>query len=86
MAKMHEAQVVLVGRSERRVVAAYEAISPEATKMTGGMRVAPSMRDGTLFLHFEADTIPALRALVNSYLRWLSMIEDVLDMIEKKPT
>jgi len=83
MAKRNEAQLVLVGRGERRILTAYEAMSPEAVKTTRGASVALSLRDGTLFLNFEANTVPALRALVNSYLRWLSMIEDVLDMLEK---
>ena len=84
MAKRHEAQLVLVGRGRGRILTAYEAMSPEAVKTTRGASVALSIRDGTLFLRFEADTVPALRALVNSYLRWLSMIEGVLDILEKE--
>ena len=83
MAKRHEADLVLAGRGKRRVVAAYNAMSPEALRATRGARVDVSIRAGALFLHFESDTVPALRALVNSYLRWLSMIEEVLDIVEK---
>jgi len=61
------------------MAAVYAAMSPEAVKGAG---VTISMRGGSLFLHFEADTVPALRALVNSYLRWLSMIEKALDIME----
>ncbi len=86
MARRHEAELALVGRGERRVVAAYEAMSPEAAKAAQGTKVDLSIRDGTLFLHFQADTVPSLRALVNSYLRWLFMIEEVLNLVEKEST
>jgi len=83
MARRHEAALALTGRGERRIIAAYKALSPEATRTTRGASVALSIGDGTLFLRFGADTIPALRALVNSYLRWLSMIEEILDIMEE---
>ena len=86
MAKRHEADLALVGRGGRRAVTVYEAMSPEAAKATEGTKVDLSMRDGTLFLHFQADTVPALRALVNSYLRWLFMIEEVINIVEKEST
>jgi len=82
--KRHLARLALAGRGKRRLLAAYEAMSPEALRTARGASVTLSMRGGTLFLHFEADTVPALRALVNSYLRWLSMIEETLNVVEHR--
>ena len=82
MKKRHEAQVTLAGGDRRRVVAAYEAMGPEIGRTTEGTSVQISLHEGALRLHVRADTIPALRALMNSYLRWFHMIDAVLDILE----
>ncbi|MCJ7632205.1 CTAG/PCC1 family protein [Candidatus Bathyarchaeota archaeon] len=83
MAKQHEAQLIISG-SDRRMEASYKAMRPETLRKTQGICTVLSMRDGALLISFEADTIPSLRALVNSYLRWLFMIEKTLDIVENK--
>ena len=80
----HEAQFIFRGRGERRVVAAYKALSGEAARTMAGTSVSLSLRDGALFLSFKADSVPALRALMNSYLRWLAMVDRVLDVVESE--
>jgi len=82
MAEEHEAQLIFRGSAERRTAAAYKALSSEAARTIEGTSVSISMRDGALFLSFKADSVPALRALMNSYLRWLVMIERALDVVE----
>jgi tRNA threonylcarbamoyladenosine modification (KEOPS) complex Pcc1 subunit len=83
MLRQHEAQLIISG-AERRMEAAYKAMRPETLRKNQGARTVLSIRDGTLAISFEADTIPSLRALVNSYLRWLFVIEKTLDIVENK--
>jgi tRNA threonylcarbamoyladenosine modification (KEOPS) complex Pcc1 subunit len=37
--------------------------------------------NGTLFIHIDASDVVALRAAVNSYLRWVSAVQDVVEKI-----
>lgn len=83
MARQHKAQLIISG-AERRTEAAYKSMRPETLRKTQRTRTVLSMRDGALLISFEAYTIPSLRALVNSYLRWLFIIEKTLDIVENK--
>ena len=81
-AATHWAQIVFVEHGNRRGDAVLNALKPETLKTPGNANVAISRVAGGLLLCFQAHTIPGLRALVNSYLRWLSMIDQVLDFLE----
>ena len=81
MSKRYEAQLIITGRKDRMIATIYEAMSPETVKTTGGSKTTLSTHNGNLCFRFEADTIPALRALMNSYLRWLSMMDEVIGVL-----
>jgi len=55
------------------------SIRPELIKPpTSRSRVSMARRDETIEMTFEAKEISALRAALNSYLRWVSAVESVL--------
>ena len=64
---MRRATIVLSG-PEARVV--YEALRPETGRDVPKARVAMRSAPGRLTLTIDADDTGALRAAVNSYLRW----------------
>jgi len=69
--------------SENRAIVVLDALKPE-TKESPRQRVRVDVkRDGrNLRLLFEAKDTTALRASINSYTRWVMVIEDVLSMTE----
>ena len=74
--------------SERHLKIVLDALQPE-TKTPPSFRSRVKM-DGvgtTLTLSFEASDTSALRAALNSYLRWINIVNDsclVLDSIRKE--
>jgi tRNA threonylcarbamoyladenosine modification (KEOPS) complex Pcc1 subunit len=82
MVRQHEAQLIITAKDDRRMIAALKAVTPEIPKKSKGGHTVFRVYGGSLFIRFEADTVAALRALVNSYLRWLSMIDEILDVVE----
>lgn len=79
---MHWAQIVFVEPGKRRGDAVLRALNPETMKTPGNTEVNISRTAGGLVLRFQAHTVPSLRALMNSYLRWLSMMDQVLEILE----
>ena len=59
-----------------------EALRPDLISMKRGAKTKLLRRRNALIFCFEADTIPALRASVNTYLRWVSTVSRVLDVLE----
>ncbi|MDD1770371.1 MAG: hypothetical protein LUO79_04720 [Methanomassiliicoccales archaeon] len=55
----------------------YGALSPEAGRDIPRTKVRASMEDGSMVLKVEATDLPALRAALNSYLRWIMVAEEV---------
>jgi len=55
----------------------YGALSPEAGRDIPRTKVRASMEDGSMVLKVEATDLPALRAALNSYLRWIMVAEQV---------
>ena len=55
-----------------------KALSPEAGREIPGTRVRVSGRGTTLTLTIEAEDAGALRAAVNSYLRWADVAAGVV--------
>ena len=61
----------------------YSALKPETVSATTKRSKAHIEVDGkTLTLRFEARDTTALRAALNSYLRWTRLIVEVLDFLE----
>ena len=79
---IHWAQIVFVELGKRRGDAVFRALNPETMKTPGNTEVTISRMAGGLVLRFQAHTVPSLRALMNSYLRWLSMMDQVLEILE----
>ncbi len=58
----------------------YGALSPEAGRDIPRTKVRASMDAGALVLKVEATDLSALRAALNSYLRWIMVAEQVNSM------
>ncbi len=59
------------------------SLVPEIEQPTSERSVVEvSTEEGKLMIRFEASDIAALRAAINSYLRWVGAILDVVDSIE----
>lgn len=73
--------------SEERVKIVLDALKPETKTSSSRSRVKVEGKGSSLTLNFEATGTSALRAAVNSYLRWISLISDAcsaLDSLRKK--
>jgi len=64
--------------SEERLKIVLDALKPETrTPPSPRSRVKVDGTGNTLILNFEATDTSALRAAVNSYLRWVSLVNDM---------
>jgi len=71
-------------RSKKQLDIVLKALKPEAEKpLTSRSRVHVKGENGVLTLTFEARDTSALRAVTNSYLRWVALINDTLTVMEK---
>jgi len=71
--------------SKKRLEMVLKALKPE-TEMHPSMRrskVKASTKQNSLTLRFEAEDTSALRASINSYLRWIMLINDSFLAIEE---
>jgi len=71
--------------SRKRLEMVLKALKPE-TEMhpsTRRSKVSVSGKQNSLILGFEANDISALRASINSYLRWIMLINDSFQAIEE---
>lgn len=70
--------------SQQRSKIMLEALQPE-TKMlsTHRSRVHVEDRGKTLIISFEAEDTSALRAAINSFLRWVFLTKTVLESVDK---
>ncbi len=78
-----EAQVKLQLKSERVAEVILQALMPEVKNQpTQRVTISLKREHSCLFLTFKADSTSALRAAVNSYLRWILSLSEVLSLIE----
>lgn len=71
--------------SKKRLEMVLKALKPE-TEMypsTRRSRVKVTSKQNSLMLRFEANDTSALRASINSYLRWVMLINDSFQAIEE---
>jgi tRNA threonylcarbamoyladenosine modification (KEOPS) complex Pcc1 subunit len=80
--EQQEAQLAIVMAEEREASMTYLALKPETLRAIGESEVALSVHDKTLLVDFTAETISRLRALINSYLRWVTMISRTLEVVD----
>lgn len=59
----------------------YGAIAPEAGREIPRTRVSADMRGDEVRLRIEARDLAALRAALNSYLRWIKIAEDMNQVV-----
>jgi len=71
--------------SEKRLEMVLKALKPETEThpSTRRSKVIVSSRQNSLILNFEAADTSALRASINSYLRWIMLINDSFQAIEE---
>lgn len=55
----------------------YGAISPEAGREMPRTKVFTELDGDKMVLRLQASDLPALRAALNSYLRWIKIAEDM---------
>ncbi|RJS67971.1 hypothetical protein CW680_00815 [Candidatus Bathyarchaeota archaeon] len=69
--------------SERESAIIYKALKPETESSPTPRSKVNIDKDGkTLTLTFKASDTTALRAAVNSYLRWIMLLDDTYSKIE----
>jgi tRNA threonylcarbamoyladenosine modification (KEOPS) complex Pcc1 subunit len=79
-----QAVVRLRFRSKEHLDIVLKALKPEAEKpLTSRLRVYIRGKNRVLTLFFEARDTSALRAVTNSYLRWVVLINDTWVVMEK---
>jgi tRNA threonylcarbamoyladenosine modification (KEOPS) complex Pcc1 subunit len=59
----------------------YKAILPEvSTTKSKASKVSIHLKDGTLHMEIEAATVAGVRALLNSYIRWITTSLEVVTL------
>ncbi len=71
---MHSATLTFLSPKAEVV---HGAISPEVGREIPRTRVESLARPGEFVLSIEAADLSALRAAINSYLRWIKVAEDI---------
>ena len=70
--------------SEKQLKVVLEALKPETrTPPTRRSKVQMKSEGNRLTLDFKARDTSALRAAINSYLRWILLIKTVLESVSK---
>jgi tRNA threonylcarbamoyladenosine modification (KEOPS) complex Pcc1 subunit len=77
-----EAQLAIVMSEEKEASTTYVALRPETLRTGRESEVMLSVHDKTLLVDFRAETISGLRALINSYLRWITMVSRTLEVVD----
>jgi len=78
-------EITLHFPSKKRLEIVLKALKPEAEMhpSTRRSKVKVAGRQNSLILNFEAEDTSALRAAINSYMRWIMLINDSLQTIEE---
>ena len=78
-----EATVKIEFKSEIFLQTIFEALKPETLSPPSRRSKAYVKVDGkTLILKFEAADTTALRAALNSYMRWIKLAVEILEFLE----
>jgi len=69
--------------SERHLAIVFKALEPETkSPLTSRSRVRVEGKGKKLTLSFEAEDTSALRAAMNSYLRWIALVNNTCSVLE----
>ena len=79
------AMIILHFPSEKRLETVLKALKPETERHQFMRRSKVNVRSeqNSLILNFEAEDTSALRAAINSYLRWIKLMNDSFLVIEE---
>jgi KEOPS complex subunit Pcc1 len=78
-----EATVRLRLKSKKQLESIFKALEPETrTALTSRSKVQMTREGNCLKLTFTASDTSALRAAMNSYLRWILLTGEVLEALE----
>ena len=71
--------------SKKRLEMVLKALKPETEmhRFTRRSKVKVGSKQNSLTLNFEAEDTSALRAAINSYMRWIMLINDSFQAIEE---
>ncbi len=79
------ATVRLPFQTQKQLSAVVDALTPEVQRQIGiRSKITLAIDGDTLVLSFEAEDTVALRAAMNSYLRWIHSILNVLETVNKQ--
>lgn len=81
MTLTHRATLTL--RSEHAEVVG-RALSPELTERIPRTKVEVTAKDGEVVIGIEAEDTTALRAALNSYIRWGNVAEETAEEVERR--
>ncbi|MEM3011105.1 MAG: KEOPS complex subunit Pcc1 [Candidatus Bathyarchaeia archaeon] len=80
--KVSYALIRLEFPSERHLNIVLEALKPESRQtLTRRFKVKVEGKGKELTMRFEARDSSALRASINSYLRWVSLINNIISIV-----
>jgi tRNA threonylcarbamoyladenosine modification (KEOPS) complex Pcc1 subunit len=80
-----EVEVKFTFPDRRKAETVFIALKPEVYAARAfKSRVQVRLKDKTLILVFRAPTISSLRASINSFCRWVSQLQKVLELAESK--
>ncbi len=80
--KEAQAMIRIVFPSERLAAILLNALKPETeTSLTRRSKVEVKLEGKNLIFFFKARDTTALRASINSHMRWVMVIEDVLSRV-----
>ncbi|HID19233.1 TPA: hypothetical protein EYP27_06815 [Candidatus Bathyarchaeota archaeon] len=83
--KKAEVEVKFTFPDRRKAETVFAALKPEVyAARVFKSRVQVRLKDRTLILAFRAPTISSLRASINSFCRWVSQLQKVLELAESK--
>ncbi len=82
MTQKNEAQLIVVLSEIRKAKTAHLALKPEIVRTVQGSEIELQLHDNALTISFKADSLARLRAILNTYLRWLTMVNKTLDIID----
>jgi KEOPS complex subunit Pcc1 len=78
-----KAAVRLPFKSEKQLRSMLDALAPEVKRQVGiRSKATLKAEEQTLVLEIEADDTVALRAALNTYLRWINSALNVLETME----
>ncbi|RLI14929.1 MAG: hypothetical protein DRO43_02690 [Candidatus Hecatellales archaeon] len=81
--KKAEVEVKFVFSSRRKAETVYAALKPEVyAARSFKSKVQIRLEGRTLTMSFRAPTLSSLRASINSFCRWVSQLQEVLELAE----